>query len=83
MSDIHNSKMRMPVILPREYEKDWLNPNLSENDVKALCEPYADKGFDAFPVSKLIYAKKETERNVPQVLEKVRYQELDSNLSLF
>lgn len=83
MSDIHNSKLRMPVILPREYEKDWLNPNLSEDDVKALCQPYSDKGFDAHPVSKLIYAKNEVERNVPQVLEKVQYQELNQNLSLF
>lgn len=83
MSDIHNSKRRMPVILPREYEKDWLNPNLSVDDVKALCQPYPDTGFEAYPVSKLIYAKKETDRNVPQALEKVRYQELDQNLSLF
>jgi putative SOS response-associated peptidase YedK len=83
MSDIHNSKLRMPVILPKEYEKDWLNPNLTEDDVKALCQPYSDSGFDAYPVSKLIYAKKETERNVPAVLEKATYQELNQNLSLF
>lgn len=82
MSDIHNSKLRMPVILPRECEKDWLNPNLAEEDVKALCQPYTDKGFDAYPVSKLIYAKKETERNVPLVLDKIQYQELNQNLSL-
>src|SRR5688572_7400888 len=35
MAKIHNSKKRMPVLLPREYEKDWLNPSLTKDDVLA------------------------------------------------
>jgi putative SOS response-associated peptidase YedK len=39
MAEIHNSKRRMPVILARENEKDWLNANLTKDDVLALCQP--------------------------------------------
>jgi putative SOS response-associated peptidase YedK len=75
MSTIHNSKLRMPVILPREYEKDWLNPNLTKEDVLALCQPIADKLMGAHTISKRITSKKE-ETNVPEVLDVQDYEEL-------
>jgi putative SOS response-associated peptidase YedK len=70
MSEIHNSKKRMPVILPKHYEKDWLNPSLTNDDVLALCKPYDDSVMAAHQISKLITSKKQ-DSNVPQVLEKV------------
>src|SRR5690606_18431728 len=54
MSTIHNSKRRMPVIIPREYEKDWLNPNLTKEDVLAFCQPIDDKLMTAHTISKRI-----------------------------
>jgi len=77
MSTIHNSKLRMPVILPREYEKDWLNPNLTKEDVLALCQPIDDKFMTAHTISRRITSKKE-ETNVPQVLDVHQYEELNS-----
>lgn len=77
MSTIHNSKMRMPVILPRDYEKDWLNPNLSKEDVLVLCQPIDDNLMAAHPISKRITSKNE-ETNVPEVLNVTDYEELNS-----
>jgi putative SOS response-associated peptidase YedK len=75
MEKIHNSKKRMPVILPREYEKDWLNPNLTREDVIALCQPIQDTTMTSYTISKLITNKKE-ETDVPKVLEPEVYAEV-------
>ncbi|HEX8041588.1 MAG TPA: SOS response-associated peptidase [Chryseosolibacter sp.] len=77
MSTIHNSKKRMPVILPREYEKDWLNRNLTKEDVLALCQPVDDTLMGAHTISKRITSKTE-DTNVPQVLDVEDYEELNS-----
>ena len=77
MSTIHNTKHRMPVILPREYEKDWLNRNLSKEDVLALCQPIDDGLMTAHTISKRITSKKE-ETNVPEILQVQDYEELNS-----
>jgi putative SOS response-associated peptidase YedK len=69
MERIHNNKKRMPVIIPREYEKDWLNPLLTREDVEALCQPIDDSLMDAHTISKLITSRSEP-TNVPKVLEK-------------
>ena len=65
----------MPVILPREYEKDWLNPNLTRDDVIALCQPLDDPRMESYSISKLITSKKE-ETDVPKVLEPEIYAEV-------
>ena len=75
MEKIHNSKKRMPVILPREFEKDWLNPNLTKEDVLALCQPLDDKNLKGYTISKLITSKKE-ETDLPKVLEPETYPEV-------
>ncbi len=77
MSTIHNSKQRMPVILPHAYEKDWLNPNLTKEDVLALCQPIDDSLMTAHTISKRITSKKE-ETNVPEVLDVKDYEEMNS-----
>ena len=68
----------MPVIIPREYEKDWLNPNLTKDDVLALCQPVDDSKMKAYTISKLITSKNE-ESNVPEVLNEELYPELSSD----
>lgn len=77
METIHNSKKRMPVIIPRPYEKDWLNPNLSKNDVLALCQPIESERMNGYTISKLITDKKQ-ETDVPKVLEHQTYSELNT-----
>lgn len=78
MSKIHNSKRRMPVIIPREYEKDWLNPELTKEDVLALCQPIPDSKMHAYTISKRITSKTE-ETNVPEVQQEELYPELGSD----
>lgn len=78
MTKIHNTKQRMPVIIPREFEKDWLNPNLSKEDVLALCRPYNTDTMDAYTISKRITSKTE-ETNVPEVQQRELYPELNSD----
>lgn len=39
MAYIHNAKKRMPVLLTKESEKDWLNPNTSDETLKAIMSP--------------------------------------------
>ena len=75
MEKIHNSKKRMPVIIPREFERDWLNPDLSKDDVLALCRPFDDKNMESHTISKLITSKTE-ETDVPKVMETVAYPEV-------
>ncbi|AXF55562.1 SOS response-associated peptidase [Salicibibacter kimchii] len=49
MSDIHH---RMPVILKKEDEAQWLNPNIQDpNTVKQRLIPFESKEMNAYPVS--------------------------------
>lgn len=77
MDEIHNSKHRMPVILPRDYEKDWLNPNLTKDDVLALCQPLDPGLMKAHTISKLITTKG-ADTNVAEVLEMHDYEKINS-----
>jgi putative SOS response-associated peptidase YedK len=76
MEKIHNSKKRMPVILPKEFEQDWLNTNLTREDVLALCEPDKDDLLDAYTISKMITDRRVDDKNVPAVCDRFEYPEL-------
>lgn len=54
MAKIHNVKLRMPLILPKEVEQDWLNPNLNENQINELMTPLDENQLEAHTISKLI-----------------------------
>ncbi len=76
MEKVHNSKKRMPVILPRQYERDWLNPNLTQEDVLALCEPYDTRKMEAYTISKLITDRRIDNKNIPEIAKAFDYPEL-------
>ena len=76
LEKIHNSKKRMPVVLSREYEKDWLNPLLTKDDVMALCEPIDDSQLEAYTISKLITDRRVENKDVPEVCKRFDYPEL-------
>lgn len=75
LEKIHNTKKRMPVILKREDESKWLEPDLSPEQIKAMLVPYDDKELEAYSVSKLITTKGQN-TNIPEILEKHEYDEL-------
>lgn len=76
LEKIHNSKKRMPVILPRAFEKDWLNPTLSKEDVLALCEPVTETAIAAYTISKMITDRKVEDKNVEAIAKPFDYPEL-------
>lgn len=52
MRYIHNTNFRMPVILRREDEERWLDPDLDEPQIKEFLRPYAAdemRGEGVFP----------------------------------
>jgi putative SOS response-associated peptidase YedK len=49
---------RMPVILPREREADWLDPSLGPGEVDALLVPYPADAMDAADASMLVNSPK-------------------------
>lgn len=55
---IHNTNFRMPVILHPEDEQQWLDPELSEEDIATLMRPYPDKGMAGRTISPYFYVKR-------------------------
>lgn len=45
---------RSPVILPREHEADWLDPNLELAEVLQLLRPYPASHMNAYPIDPAI-----------------------------
>lgn len=76
LEKIHNSKKRMPVIMPRQFEKDWLNPTLTKEDVLALCEPVDDDLLSAHTISKMITDRKVDNKNTEAISRPFDYPEL-------
>ncbi|MGH9761585.1 MAG: SOS response-associated peptidase [Blastocatellia bacterium] len=64
MSAIHN---RMPVILPREAEDDWLDPNnVSYDELLGLLKPYPAAEMEAYQVSRRVNSVR---NNDPSLIE--------------
>jgi putative SOS response-associated peptidase YedK len=53
LSSIHN---RMPVILPRDTEADWLNDNLEALAWMSMLKPYPAERMQAHEVSRRVNA---------------------------
>ncbi len=75
MSKIHNKALRMPFIIPKERESDWLNPRLDELDIKAIMKPFNENLMQAHTISKRITSRKENP-NDPATCEPFEYPEL-------
>jgi putative SOS response-associated peptidase YedK len=51
MAKVHNSRKRMPLILPKEKEKTWLDPEQNETQIKSMMVPYKSEDMKAYPVT--------------------------------
>jgi len=40
MSKVHNSRKRMPLILPKERHQDWLDVTIDEITIRGIMKPY-------------------------------------------
>ncbi|MCF7804535.1 MAG: SOS response-associated peptidase [Candidatus Marinimicrobia bacterium] len=65
MENIHN---RMPVILPKEVELQWLDNSLETDELKPLLRPYPKDDLTAYPVSKIVNNPK---NNQPDVIRPI------------
>jgi len=59
MAKIHNSKMRMPLIIPKEKEQQWIDKDLKQNEIEQLMLPFDEHLMEAWTISKLITNRKE------------------------
>lgn len=78
MARVHNTKQRMPVILPKQEWSHWLSPSLTKEQVQDMLKPCDDKGMKAYSISKLITTRG-AETNVPPIKEPFDYPELVSS----
>jgi putative SOS response-associated peptidase YedK len=79
MEQIHNKKKRMPVILPKDHERDWIAPSLDKSTAEALLVPYDESLMEAFTISRLITSRQRNP-NAPEVLEPFTYPELQKKI---
>jgi len=68
MEKIHNSKKRMPVIIPSNAYEHWLDNNLMPKDIQQFFKPFSDSEMAYHTISKLITSRIENS-NVPEVVE--------------
>jgi putative SOS response-associated peptidase YedK len=54
LEKIHNTKKRMPVILPREKERLWLQDGLDRDTIESMLLPFNAEEMEAHPVSRLV-----------------------------
>lgn len=66
MAKIHNSKRRMPVILSKENERQWLQNGFSEQTIASFSVPYNENEMIAHTVSCLIAEKNSDTPDVQQ-----------------
>jgi len=52
MAHIHNTKKRMPLILPQQNEKDWVKPDISEQQIKSFITQYPEADMQAEEIKK-------------------------------
>lgn len=76
METIHNLKKRMPLIIGREDEAAWADPGLDVREIKELIKPFDENRMEAWTVSRSLNSPR-NQRDIPQALEKVVYEELE------
>lgn len=72
MAGIHNTKKRMPAILPEEFEKIWLKKTLTASDAAELLKPVSSEMLTAHTVSPSI-SDPRINHNVPEVIMPFTY----------
>jgi len=75
MEKIHNLKKRMPLILPRENEIQWLDPDLKTERIRELIKPFPETKMSAYTISRQAN-NSGYNRNIPTIQDPVNYPEL-------
>jgi len=75
LEKIHNKKKRMPVIIPRKQEADYLRYDLTINEIKDLLSPIDTDYLNAYTISKRVTSTTQ-KRNISEVIKPYNYLEL-------
>jgi putative SOS response-associated peptidase YedK len=75
MAKIHNTKYRMPFIVPPAKMDSWIDPEISKEQIQDLFKPLDEVHMEAYTISKRITSRKDNP-NVPEVSEPFEYPEL-------
>ena len=75
LAKIHNIQKRMPVILPREKEKEWLSSGLAKGSIEALLQPFDAEQMEGYQVARKVHDLGFNTTN-SEVLERQDYPEL-------
>ncbi len=75
LEKIHNIKKRMPLILGREDEGSWLDPQLKPEAIRQLIKPFGNQGLLAHTISNEAN-KASTNRNKADIMRPIVYPEL-------
>jgi len=68
MTSIHNTKKRMPFILPENEWEQWLDVKAPEDAVKEMIQPFPEGFLEAHEISRMITARN-VDADVPEVQE--------------
>lgn len=76
LTKIHNVKERMPVIVPPESEREWLNTDLTDEQIRSFFPAVDDRSLEAHTISRLITSRVKNP-NTAEVQEEFDYAELE------
>ena len=65
----------MPLIIAKEEEKKWVDPNIAIDEIKSMIKPYNESDMTAHSISQTANSAR-VNRNVPEILNPVDYPEL-------
>jgi putative SOS response-associated peptidase YedK len=72
MSEVHNSKKRMPAILGRESESKWLDLSTDQVQLKGLLKPASEDIIKAHTISPLVNSRT-ANRDTPELIRPYNY----------
>lgn len=76
MSQIHNIKQRMPLILKERDIESWIDPTLPRQSIIDLMQPFADEEMAAYTISKDVNSSK-IHSDREDITTKVEYEGLN------
>ena len=73
MEKIHNTKKRMPLILAKENEKAWIDPDMPAEKAYTNLKPVGEELMSSHTISKII-SKRGVEKNTPELVKPFSYE---------
>ena len=69
MSEIHNAKKRMPLIFDESNAKNWLNNDLTKNEIQDLFQQYPTENMQAHIIDKNLISPKKLDIYNEQIIQ--------------